>query len=280
MKSHKKSAMDDNFVLLLAFDTADQVVPDQVVEELSLSCLNINEDGVENNTEIENTENSTQFEFVEVEINPTEEVNSRNVYHQKYRERKRKVHSLEEIVQSLSSPQKNKVKEVSVEDSQSFQSSLVNDTICYLKSLWKKGSYPEFHKFYLNFFADILEDDYFMKQFAKSLDIRSYFLQSLNKYKSSNFAERRGRHKFKERQLDYYMWTDQSIPSTDGRNGRNIITISKCCFLLFTNLNQKVLIKEKVNKHGQTVFQSPRMIATSTVCGVYWYINIIKTILH
>ena len=155
MKSHKKSAMDDNFVLLLAF----QVVPDQVVEELSLSGLNINEDSVGNNTEIENTENSTQFAFAEVEINPTEEVNSRNVYDQKYRERKRKVHSLEEIVRSLSSPQKNKVKEVFVEDSQSFQSSLVNGTLCYLKSLWKKGSYPEFHKFYLNFFADILEDD-------------------------------------------------------------------------------------------------------------------------
>ena len=120
-----------------------------------------------------------------------------------------------------------------------------------------------------------------MKQFTKSLDIRSYCLQrSLNKYKSSNFAKRRGRHKFKERQLVYYMWTDQSISSTDGRNGRNTITISKCRFLPFTNLNQKVLIEEKVNKRGQTVFQSPRTIATSTVCGVYWYTDVIKTILH
>ena len=53
---------------------------------------------VQNNTEIENTENSTEFDFVEVEINLTEEVNSRNVYYQKYRERKRKVCSLEKIV--------------------------------------------------------------------------------------------------------------------------------------------------------------------------------------
>lgn len=36
-----------------------------------------------NNTEIENTESSTQFDFVEVEIKPTEEVNSRNVHDQK-----------------------------------------------------------------------------------------------------------------------------------------------------------------------------------------------------
>ena len=56
-------------------------MPYQVVEELSLSGLNLNEDSVENNTEIENTENSTQFDFVEVGINPTEEVNSRNVYY-------------------------------------------------------------------------------------------------------------------------------------------------------------------------------------------------------
>ena len=58
-----------------------RVVPYQVVEELSLSGLNLNEDSVENNTEIENTENSTQFDFVVVGINPTEEVNSRNVYY-------------------------------------------------------------------------------------------------------------------------------------------------------------------------------------------------------
>ena len=192
-------------------------------------------------------------------------MNSRN---QKYRERKRKVCSLEEIVQSLSSPQKNKVKEVFVEDSKSFQSSLANGTIYYLKSLWKKGSYPEFHNILFEFFADILEDDYFMKQLAKSLDIRPYhLLGSLNKYKSSNFSERRGRHKFKERQLVYDMWIDYSMPSADGPSGTNIITISKHCFLPFTDSNQKVLIEEKVNKRGQ-VFQGTRMIAISTVCGI------------
>ena len=108
-----------------------------------------------------------------------------------------------------------------------------------------------------------------MKQLAKSLDIRTYRLQaSLNKCKSSNFAERRGRHIFKKRQLVYDIWIDHSIPSTDGRNGRNIITISKRHFLPFTNLNQKVLIEEKVNMHGQKVFQGPRMIAISTIRGI------------
>ena len=46
MKSHKKSAVDDNFVQSLAFETADQVVIYQVAEELSLSGLNLNEDSV------------------------------------------------------------------------------------------------------------------------------------------------------------------------------------------------------------------------------------------
>lgn len=41
------------------------------------------EDSAANNTEIENTESSTQFDFVEVEIKPAEEVNSRNVHDQK-----------------------------------------------------------------------------------------------------------------------------------------------------------------------------------------------------
>ena len=35
VKSHRKSVMDDNFVVSLAFETTDQVVSDQVVEELS-----------------------------------------------------------------------------------------------------------------------------------------------------------------------------------------------------------------------------------------------------
>ena len=108
-----------------------------------------------------------------------------------------------------------------------------------------------------------------MKQLAKSLDIRLYHLKgSLNKYKSSNLAERRGRHKFKERQLVYDMLIDHRIPSTNGRNGRNIITISKRRFLPFSDLNQKVLIEEKVNKHGQKLYQGPRMIETSTVCNI------------
>ena len=50
------------------------------------------------------------------------------------------------------------------------------------------------------------------------------------------------------------MWIDYSISPTDGRNGRNIITISKRRFLPFTNLNQKVFIEEKVNKRGQKLF--------------------------
>ena len=46
--------MDDNFVPSLAFEPADQVLPDQIVEEFSLSGLNLKKDSVENNTEIEN----------------------------------------------------------------------------------------------------------------------------------------------------------------------------------------------------------------------------------
>ena len=108
-----------------------------------------------------------------------------------------------------------------------------------------------------------------MKQLAKSLDLRLYHLKgSLNKYKSSNLAERRGRHKFKERQLVYDMLIDHRIPSTNGRNGRNIITISKRRFLPFSDLNQKVLIEETVNKHGQKLYQGPRMIEISTVCNI------------
>ena len=70
------------------------------------------------------------------------------------------------------------------------------------------------------------------------------------------------------RLLVYDMWINHSILSTDGRNGRNTIIMSKHHFLPFTDLNQKVLNEEKVNKNGQEVFQGPGMIATSTICDI------------
>ena len=126
-------------------------------EELSLSGLNLNEDKVENNTENENTENSVQSDFVEVEINPKQEVNSRNVYYQKYRERKTKLCSLEEMVQSLSSPQKNKMKEVFVEDSNHSKAPVQMALYVIPNPYGRKGPVLSFTKFYLNFLQTFLK---------------------------------------------------------------------------------------------------------------------------
>ena len=63
--------MDDNFVPSLVFEPADQVLPDQIVEEFSLSGLNLKKDSVENNTEIENrswNQPNIKSEFKELKV--------------------------------------------------------------------------------------------------------------------------------------------------------------------------------------------------------------------
>ena len=143
-------------------------------EELSLSGLNLNEDKVENNTENENTENSVQSDFVEVEINPTEEVNSRNFYYQKYRERKTKLCSLEEMVQSLSSPQKNKMKEVFVVEDSNHSKAPAQMALYVIPNPYgKKGLILSFTKFYLNFLQTFLKMTTLWSKRHKTLSLSS-----------------------------------------------------------------------------------------------------------
>ena len=63
------------------------------------------------------------------------------------------------------------------------------------------------------------------------------------------------------------MWIDNSINSTDGRNGRNFINIRKKRFLeVYGSIsNSKVVVEEQTNKRGRLNYSVNRMVSTIIV---------------
>ena len=174
------------------------------------------------------------------------------------------------MVNKISSPQKQKVKQSFSKISRSFELTVCDASLAYLKSLWEKCAFPAFHKLLFDLLPNNPENDDFLKRLSKSLEIRTHWLRDgIIKYKNNEFKETRGREKCKVRQAVYDAWFENSIPSTDGRNWQKRATISKRRYLQYSDLtNQEVVIKESVNKWGQRVFSVPRMIAALTVCGI------------
>ena len=61
-----------------------------------------------------------------------------------------------------------------------------------------------------------------------------------------------------------------SINSTDGRNGRNLVKLSKRKYIeqYGTIKNNEVVIEEVKNKRGQTYYSANRMIITCTIRSI------------
>ena len=75
------------------------------------------------------------------------------------------------------------------------------------------------------------------------------------KWKGNQFQEIRLRKTLPDdvKQKIYDMWIENSINSTDGRNGRNFINISKKKYLqIYGSIdNCKVVVEENANKRGR-----------------------------
>ena len=244
----------------------DQVIPDDdTCADFSLSSLNITENTVEIcNETVEEVEETTieVNEIAEVnetiqdknkvdkEVQEASKTDDRKHYYQQYRERHRNIKSLEEVVNKLSSPQKQKVKQSLFKTSRSFELIVCDASLAHLKSLWEKCDFPAFRKFLFDMFTNNVENDDFVKWLSKNLKIRTHRLRDgIIKYKNNIFKETRGREKCKDRHVVYDAWVENSIPSTDCRNGRSKVTISKRRYLPFSDLtNQEVVIKENANK--------------------------------
>ena len=64
----------------------------------------------------------------------------------------------------------------------------------------------------------------------------------------------------------YDLWIEHSIPSTDGRNGRNMINLSKRKYIeqYGSQENKDIVMEQNTNKRGQLIYSSNRRIVTCT----------------
>ena len=69
-------------------------------------------------------------------------------------------------------------------------------------------------------------------------------------------------------QIIYDMWASNSINSTDGRNGRNIINISKRKYNGHIK-NNDIIFEERKNKRGIPILTANRRVLTCTVRSIH-----------
>ena len=147
------------------------VLGDDTYADFSLSCFNITENKVEIFIETVEEMEETAKEVNEAaeEVNETDQV-EKNVD----KERQWNVKSLEEVVNKISSPQKQKVKQSFSKISRSFELTVCHASLAYLKSLWEKCAFPAFHKLLFDLLSNNPENDDFLKRLSKSLEIRTH----------------------------------------------------------------------------------------------------------
>ena len=125
-----------------------------------------------------------------------------------------------------------------------------------IKALNREKKYPTFHQLLHDVFGEQLQSQTFLDCLAKKLDIRpSKFSVYIQRWRENNFEESRGWNKLPiETKLAVYnTWLENSIVSTDGRNGRNEINISKRQYLQTYGEIRSDLIEltEKKKQKGQ-----------------------------
>ena len=122
-------------------------------------------------------------------------------------------------------------------------------------------------------FGEQLEEENFVKLLADKMNIRkARFIESVNEWKLKGYQETRGREglSLQTKQSIYNMWIDNCTTSIDGRNGRNMVQISKRKYLeKYGQLSpDSIKIEERQNKRGKLYFSSNRMILTCTVRSI------------
>ena len=104
-----------------------------------------------------------------------------------------------------------------------------------------------------------------LKWLADKMNIRkSRFIESVKIGKFNGYKETRGRDgiSFEEKTTIYNTWIENCTASTDGRNGRNMVQISKRKYLeKYSELShESIKIDEKRNKRGKLYLSSNRMV--------------------
>ena len=162
---------------------------------------------------------------------------------------RRKTKTLDEVIQSLSlsSPMKNQVIHNVVKQNpksleqilqegnkkNDFEELVTECLINNLKKLNKEKQFPVFHETLNNVFGEYLVNQEFIEWLAGKLSIGHHrFAKYVAKWRENKFSETRGRQQQLEvKQKVYDTWCQNAINSTDARNGRNMISLSKRKFL-------------------------------------------------
>ena len=120
-------------------------------------------------------------------------------------------------------------------------------------------------------FKDKMNDPSFLSWLASKLNIRTsrFFIYVAN-WRDRNFKETRGTANSIDDELKqeiFDTWVENSINSTDGRNGRNLVSISKSKYNeLFNNIeNKTVSVNVVMKRRERALYQANRMVLTCTV---------------
>ena len=146
-----------------------------------------------------------------------------------------------------------------------FKAQVYKALITRLRALNKERKFSTFHRLLNEVFGDQLNDEPFRAWLGKKFEIRSSkFSQYVLKWKENEFKEVRERNKIPTEIQNkiHNTWIENSIVSTDGRNGRNVVNISKRQFLQKYGEIQSNLVEltEKKNKRQINSFWSPENI--------------------
>ena len=181
---------------------------------------------------------------------------------------------MEVLVRGLSSPVKRKVignignLSNASESSRVFSNSVV---IGYLKKIMYTNR-VEFYKTLLNMFGEeLLVNESFMSWLYPQLTSRSGRLKAqIYESINNNYTSKRGRkHGLltkEDKQKICSYWTENSIQSTDRRNGESSVRISKMQYLQdLGDIEGGSELKEVKSKKGKIFIQAEKRIASCTV---------------
>ena len=143
----------------------------------------------------------------------------------------------------------------------------------YLKTIYANRC--KFMTLLLDVFGfDRMTDSSFIYFLSFQLDLNFHNLKrGISRWIDAGMQDPRGRNRAlssEARQQIYDAWLDHAQPSTDNRNGRCRVKISKMEYLKkYSGIeNKDVVIEEQVNKRGCVNYLSNRMIFTSTIRGI------------
>ena len=210
---------------------------------------------------------------------------SRSMYFKEQKARRREEQKVEGILQTVSTPVRTKAfkntfrgRPKTLEEVLAYtdvdsenEAKALRAVIVMLKGMYKSRKYGTFYKVFFDMFGEYVEDQSFMKWISSKLGMDNHlrFKVRLEDWKDRQFRDSRGRKGLSEEMVQtvYNIWIENSISSTDGSNGRNMVNIRKRKYfeVYHSVLEHKdVKIEESTNKRNQSLLSANRRIATCT----------------